>query len=1711
MSQEPTAEERDPLHIGNLVAIISDRHGLVMGHVIYRDPVLVRIRPQEVSDRAIDFPMTPDGSAFDPDLGVEEIEVLEESTSDYYVDFLGARPGEMLEFFTVDGEEADKTGEVAEVIKTATKDSIRLKDGRVLNFRGRGPKAPIAVIRVTSAMNIAATTVPVAGEEAAAAAAAAEIAARKRRTDALALLSEIVPVATISVVPAAHQTFPESLQREEMFQDLLANLPVKQRTNPRRIRFIEREVDLALALKNNILLRDEAGNPDGYRETDIRTVVDAVKAAPGPVPVAVPIVAGARVLNVDVIPAGATFRPTDVFPRILGDVEIESDVLATVFEDGSLPATRATRVSTALQETAAARAAQGFYGYLYDMLGRDQITLKGEVVAGAEWTVDQDVIRTASLAKAVQGFGSGLPDEGDPVSLSLLADDVTSRSLRVLTPLKFTNSRTGDTYIGAPSDPSRITGYVMLPPKAALKLRPPVRPGDLPTALLYSASLDDDNLPTVAQTLRDLYAADPDPQNAWTLAVDGPGSDTEIATWLDTVLRYAVHPSDSLGPRTPRILGILDAFGLGQADLPQPVAAVIHRWVRKSQAQWRDLLTAQRSATQKALNEDVPRVFQSVTGADSPLWPALLAAPAPLADLIADIRRRNPAIGEAATLLSVSLQHEAQGDAAPLAWGVIAGIDTRPIAVDQALAGDALAASRAYVLRRKALRDLPLLQLRAAPEINTCPHVSTLEAIRNQRDSLQRSRLLREFVEEYQGGREGDWMTCTLCRQQAVCYHELMELEAMAQPTRMAAIQKQILVRFGGARYEGKVVCRNCGQGLQDIDYDQGVEFDDEGRAITGMSVLTEEQMEEPTESTWKKATAGIVTAPVTFDTTSKRDISTTLEFMAGRAGLVLTPDLIRQIVTRTDLYVSASMPPPAVYDAFREKKMKEAGTKVRSITGADGKVTFASGIPTYAAAVDSKRVTTLAALLAIALQSADPPIVVTSPATLCQPFSREGWPLAAEQKPDESKVIRYVSCAVASIDQPFAPWNHLSWVAEGGKLERRTTIVQKLVVDTAMAILAPGAKQPSMGYKADMIRELAKAREDTEGARKRALVSHTDELPVGFRPEPFPPAVGRPAIERDPLAPVAAAIAANRTDEVATLLPGIAGAMRQQAAAVIGELHGAASAGVPKGIQITSVESTCCPTPIREVEAGALRGGSTMAPLAAAAALTRGGQVSVPNAGTHLWATFTPPITEPIEQSVDPGVYFKLFLKYCYTGAQVGESHEFSAGNRCRQCGLVLGKPLELIDFGKEGAAILAAQEGVLRVEASATAFEALSQAVRRRRTLGVAAIPERPAWSAGVLEFAAVLEASRSAGLKALAAAVRESVAAVEAGGAVAAGDELARVQLWAPVTMLHDAARAAVIERVGPIVPRGGRGGESRTREAATALAMVDTLLEDPWVEGPRALQEYWCAKTMAEGRQKFVTTVKGSRWFKLSPKHNDMINKFLESNATWFSGEMPAEARPVIASIGDLLGPAVSTWVRAVRPVPAGLAGSVAWSAAEAQQLLRALLFQVWRDATASSSELYADFTTAAERETIVGVVANWTRILMLHVKQQFVRYSNERIRQILQQQTEMERTSIVQEFSDIRDDDQRAAEIVKKQFRIGRWARGANLTKLDANRFDEEIEQRRAMGIMDAPVDPLLLDATAGAAAAGEDYGFRTGAPEEGSAYDVDQGAAGDDY
>jgi hypothetical protein len=154
-------------------------------------------------------------------------------------------------------------------------------------------------------------------------------------------------------------------------------------------------------------------------------------------------------------------------------------------------------------------------------------------------------------------------------------------------------------------------------------------------------------------------------------------------------------------------------------------------------------------------------------------------------------------------------------------------------------------------------------------------------------------------------------------------------------------------------------------------------------------------------------------------------------------------------------------------------------------------------------------------------------------------------------------------------------------------------------------------------------------------------------------------------------------------------------------------------------------------------------------------------------------------------------------------------------------------------------------------------------------------------------------------------------------------------------------------------------------------------------------------------------------------------------------------------------------------------------------------------------------MYADMAGATDLTPTLMTVADWTRGLMKHARQQLKRYTRDQIRQVLQQRAEVERTSIVQEFESIKDNDERAGQMMMKQLRIGRWGVGGDLRKIDPDIYDFFEEQRHRMGIVDPPVDPVSLEGAVAPAA--EDYGLGLGggAPEDG--YEVDQGADGDNY
>jgi hypothetical protein len=918
---------------------------------------------------------------------------------------------------------------------------------------------------------------------------------------------------------------------------------------------------------------------------------------------------------------------------------------------------------------------------------------------------------------------------------------------------------------------------------------------------------------------------------------------------------------------------------------------------------------------------------------------------------------------------------------------------------------------------------------------------------------------------------------------------------------------KQILVKYGGERFEGKITCRNCGQAIQDIDYDEHVEFDDNGRAIVEASVLTAEQLEDPEESTWKKSTAALVAAPITFPTEAQRQLYEILTLISERGGFTLPEASARMVVSYADVFTSARTPPQAAYEAKRKQALAAASTRLSTKAG----ITAPPEVPTYAAWIDRLRVQALGGLAVIALQTATPPIVVNSSNPICK-YSSEGWPLQPEAKPDEKGTTQYVACVIASIQRDTAPWSSMRWSGEI-KIDARIRAVLKDMIPAMELMLVGDPKTGPLSFTPILRTLLTEIQSNATVAKERAIVSVRDQLPVGFRPQPFVPPTARPGIERDPVPAIEAALAAGTS--IAEMVDPVATAIHQQAQAVVGELHAAAVAGFD-ALKATKPKHTkdyvCCPVSLTAVDRdGALLGEPEAPQLLKARALLRGGLPTAVNAGTHLWEVQQVPAIEDIAQVVDAGVYFKLFLKYCYVGAQVGEVHEFSAGNVCRQCGLALGKPLDLVDVSKEGAAILAAQQGDLRIETSQAAFDALSDAVRRRKLLAAQGISVRMPWRVSLEAVVAACRArtdlGEGEGPQAVATAL-ETVLAAVAGHESDPMDEVARATLWAPLTALQDELTEAVGAAIGPILPAGTTGrAKARSDEAAEAMRQLDRMVRDPFVEGPRIVNEYWCAKTEAAGTQFAVREVRGARWFSISKEHNERLNRILTENADWYAGEVTEDMRGPLASIGRSIGPLVRTWLRSVRT--ATVIGP--WTIEEARAVLKTLILQAWRDAISSDSQMYRDVAAPATRLSTAAATANWTRGLMFHYRQQYSRLEQENIAKILQQRAELERTSVVEEFKAIKDDDERAAELMKKRLRIGRWGLAAKgFREYDADMFEFENEQRQRMGIVDPPVDPILLAGAAPAAAA-QDYGLggAGGAPEAG--YDGDQGADGDDY
>jgi hypothetical protein len=362
------------------------------------------------------------------------------------------------------------------------------------------------------------------------------------------------------------------------------------------------------------------------------------------------------------------------------------------------------------------------------------------------------------------------------------------------------------------------------------------------------------------------------------------------------------------------------------------------------------------------------------------------------------------------------------------------------------------------------------------PVPNTCPHVEALETARKlghkhsdkPRDTTKTKALLK-VLNRFRGKVEDDWVWCNRCDQHLVCGHELLQVQEFLRPKEKDALHKELVLKFSGGQFGGRFICRVCGQGIQDLEFDTNIEFDDAGRPMMGRSVLVDQDAIEEEEIN------ALLSGPVkeeslTFPSEEMNMMYKTIKKICGLAGI--NPEDSDYIAMVNDLnnYLSGLATRAVYASAAKGKKVQDYDIwySVRYISAA-------------------------AAIVLLNIQTHMPDYIVYYTSSDCKEgfFGYPLEPQAAEG--GESQGINCVSTVIAGVNDDEFPWN-LTSLQKQSNLQKRKEAIMSFVKLQIEAFIKFPSVQGSIKKKQDYRIKLYGS---SSGLKK-------DNIAGSFRPVPY-------------------------------------------------------------------------------------------------------------------------------------------------------------------------------------------------------------------------------------------------------------------------------------------------------------------------------------------------------------------------------------------------------------------------------------------------------------------------------------------------------------------------------------------------------------------------------------------------------------------------------
>ena len=297
------------------------------------------------------------------------------------------------------------------------------------------------------------------------------------------------------------------------------------------------------------------------------------------------------------------------------------------------------------------------------------------------------------------------------------------------------------------------------------------------------------------------------------------------------------------------------------------------------------------------------------------------------------------------------------------------------------------------------------------PIRNACSHVSDLVRIRREKEDVDRFSLLMKFVKRYQGTHDDQWIHCIDCKEHLICIHERLQLQAYLHPTEKHMIEKEILLTCSGGQFQGKYICRICGQTIRELDLDTSLTFDGEGRPITGRAVLVDDDADMENMLDLLVA-APVEAAPVVHLSPEELPCYHILRDMVEYIGIPVTEDAYMKMIWAVMDYLH-------VYEA-EERDKRTPVTDARHL------------------------IMSAAVILLIEIQTHMPSYVIRTVLPDCplpekgSPF--HGYPLVDDKS--QRQGMEYMACAISSMKNNTTVWSRTGFLTMDIKKRRKGTLV---------------------------------------------------------------------------------------------------------------------------------------------------------------------------------------------------------------------------------------------------------------------------------------------------------------------------------------------------------------------------------------------------------------------------------------------------------------------------------------------------------------------------------------------------------------------------------------------------------------------------------------------------------------------------------------------